>query len=300
MNIGADMSFTNDVKRELCGCDVPDNLRDVLRYGLMFGFKGADPYLVTRDKAVAGYIRRIFPKNSIEVRVSKISTGTSYLTAPKDRLLPVRYGYFENGIVNDLIGGSDAEVGMFMRGLFVASGSAHVQKAGYHLELSVGDREKCESLLRLITEQGMQINLSHRGASYFLYSKNSENISDILTFMGAVQSAMEIMNIKIMKEVRSNINRSVNCETANIDRTVRASAKQLDDIRLVIENLDSEQLSDDLREIAGLRLENPDMSLRDLGKLVEPNISRSGVNHRFERIAKLAEEIRASKPQEQE
>jgi hypothetical protein len=286
------MSFTNDVKRELCGCDVPDNLRDMLRYGMMFGFKGDDPYFLTRDKAAAGYVRRIFPKNSFEVRTTKLSIGESYCVMAKDRLLPVKYGYFENRLIHDNIGGSDTEVGMFLRGLFITSGSMHVQKAGYHFELSVGSREKCEELFRLINEQGMNINISHRGSSYFLYSKNSENISDILTFMGAVQSAMEIMNIKIMKEVRSSINRSVNCETANIDRTVRASAKQLDDIKLVLDTLGDDRLPEELREIAKLRLANPDMSLRDLGKLAEPNISRSGVNHRFERLAKLADEIR--------
>lgn len=287
------MSFTNDVKRELCGCDVPDNLRDVLRYGMMYGFKGDDPYFMTHDKSAAGYVRRIFPKNSMEVRATKIRTGISYCVSPKDRLLPLKYGYFEDKLSRGDIGGSDTEVGMFLRGLFITSGNVYVQKAGYHLELSAGSKKRCEELNSLINEQGMTVNISHRGYSYFLYSKNSENISDILTFMGAVQCAMEIMNIKIIKEVRSNINRSVNCETANIDRTVRASAKQLDDIKLVLVTLGEDRLPAELCEIAKLRLDNPDMSLRDLGKLAEPNISRSGVNHRFERIAKLAEEIRS-------
>ena len=286
------MSFTHDVKRELCACDVPDDLRDVLRYGMMYGFKGEEPYFITRDKSVAGYVRRIFPKNSLEVNSTKIRTGISYCVSPLDRMIPLKYGYFEDKLIRENIGGSDSEVGMFLRGLFITSGNVYVQKAGYHFEISEGSREKCEELYGLINEQGMTVNISHRGYSYFLYSKNSENISDILTFMGAVQSAMEIMNIKIIKEVRSNINRSVNCETANIDRTVRASAKQLDDIKLVLSALGEDKLPSELCEIAKLRLDNPDMSLRDLGKLAEPNISRSGVNHRFERIAKLADEIR--------
>ena len=288
------MSFTTDVKQELCSCEVPDNLREPLRYGLMFGFKGDEPYLVTHDKAVANYIKRMFPKNSIEVEYSGGRTVKSYCAAPKEPLLALRYGYHEKTIPYDKIGGSDAEVGAFLRGVFIACGSVHVQKAGYHLELSVGDGEKCEMLYRMINEQGMNVNISHRGGSDFLFSKNSENISDILTFMGAVQHAMEIMNIKIIKEVRSNINRSVNCETANIDRTVRASAKQIDDIKLVIDRLGADKLPEELREIAVLRLDNPDMSLRDLGKLAEPPISRSGVNHRFERLTKLADELRAS------
>ena len=288
------MSFTSDVKRELCGCEVSDVLRDTLRYGMMYGFKGVDPYFMTHDKNVAGYVKRIFPKNSMITQITGKRSGTSYCVVPQDILISLRYYYHENGINRELAGSSDTEVGMFLRGAFITCGSVNVQKAGYHFELSPGSREKCEALLQLINEQGMSVNMSHRGLTYFLYCKNSESISDILTFMGAVQSAMEIMNIKIIKEVRSSINRSVNCETANIDRTVRASAKQIEDIRLVFEKAGEDKLPDDLREIAVLRLENPDMSLRDLGKLAEPNISRSGVNHRFERLAKLADELRHS------
>lgn len=288
------MSFTNDVKRELCGCEVPEELKEPLRYGLLSGFKGNEPYFITHDKVTAGYVRKIFPKNSMDMQTSKIRTGINYCIMPADRLLAVGYGYNEQSVSYEKIGGSDAEVGAFLRGLFITCGNVYVQKAGYHFELSVGGKEKCDSLNRLINEQGMCVSTSHRGSSYFLFSKNSENISDMLTFMGAVQSAMEIMNIKIIKEVRSNINRSVNCETANIDRTVRASAKQLEDIKLIMSELGEDKLPDDLREIARLRAENPDMSLRDLGMLAEPHISRSGVNHRFERLAKLADEIRAS------
>lgn len=290
------MSFTNDVKHELCACDVPDNYREIIRYGLYFGFRGtAEHYFITRDKTAAGYARRLFPKNTVTYEHITSSSGTSYRVAEADRLFFTKYQLTGNTISRELIGGSDAEVGMFLRGAFISCGNVYVQKAGYHFELSAGDKEKCSELERLINEQGMNISVSHRGPSYFLYSKNSEDISDILTFMGAVQSAMEIMNIKIMKEVRSGINRSVNCETANIERTVRASTKQLEDIKLVLENAKPGELSDDLREIAMLRMNNTDMSLRDLGKLVQPEISRSGVNHRFERIAKLAEEIRSGK-----
>ena len=288
------MSFTNDVKKELCGCEIPDELREILRYGLMFGFKGeGEPYFITHDKTAAGFVMRIFPKNSMERQITKTRSGNGWCIVPKDRLLSLRYGYFEDHVSREKAGSSDTEVGMFIRGVFISCGNVHVQKAGYHLELAVGSKSKCESLHRFINEQGINVNISHRGSSYFLYSKNSENISDMLTFMGAVQSAMEIMNIKIIKEVRSNINRSVNCETANIDRTVRASAKQLDDIKLLFDVLGEDKLPDELREIAGLRLANPDMSLRDLGMLAEPHISRSGVNHRFERISKLADELRA-------
>ena len=286
------MSFTSDVKHELASCDVAENLRETLRFGMVFGFKGDGPYFITKEKTAAGYVRKYFPKNSVSIRTAASSNGISYCVTFNDRLLPLKYGYKENRILSSSIRGSDEQVGVFLRGLFMVCGNVYVQKAGYHLEFSVGSKEKCEELYRLTNEQGMTTNLSHRGQSYFLYSKNSENISGILTFMGSVQSSMEIMNIKILKEVRSNINRSVNCETANIDRTARASAKQLDDIRLILDTLPDDKLANELKEIAQLRIENPDMSLRDLGKLLDPPISRSGVNHRFERLAVLAENIR--------
>ena len=289
------MSFSVDVKNELCSCEVPDRLRETLRYGMMFGFKGSEPYFVTYDKKSAGFVRRIFPKHSMKVLVSKISAGNSYCIMPSEPLTALKYYYFDKTIHSEMIGGSDEEVGIFLRGVFITCGNVYVQKAGYHFELSVGNEGKTKALHQLINEQGMNVNISHRGAVWFLFSKNSENIADILTFLGAVQSSMKIMNIKIFKEVRSNINRSVNCETANIDRTARASAKQLDDIRLVLETLGGDKLSDELREIAELRLNNPDMSLRDLGKLTVPCISRSGVNHRFEKLSKLADDIRNSR-----
>ncbi|MBR5089332.1 MAG: DNA-binding protein WhiA [Ruminiclostridium sp.] len=288
------MSFTIDVRRELIGCEVPDNLRDTLRYGMMYGFRGKEPYLMTHDKAAANYVRRIFPKHTFYMMISEIRTGKHYCLMPKDKLISIRFPYYESSINAEIAGDSDIEAGMFLRGVFFTGGSVNIQKAGYHFELALSTKEKCEELCRLITEHGMNVSISHRGRSYFLYCKNSENISDFLTFIGAAQSAMEIMNIKIIKEVRSNINRSVNCETANIDRTVRASAKQIEDIRFLLDKLGEDKLPDELREISRLRLENPDMSLRDLGMLAEPHISRSGVNHRFERLAKLADELRGN------
>jgi DNA-binding protein WhiA len=286
------MSFTNDVKHELCECEVPENSKEALRYGIFYGFRGDIPYFLTYDRKTAYYIKRVIPKKYIKLTETSLKNKTGYCVNVNSMEILSEYGYFRNDIDISKIGGSDENVGLFLRGVFLTSGNVYVQKAGYHLEFSLYDDERCRSLYRLINEQGMKIELSHRGRHSFLYSKDSENISDILTFIGAMQSAMEIMNIKIIKEVRSNINRSVNCETANIERTVKASAKQIEDIELIFDVIGQDKLGEDLREIALLRLNNPDMSLRDLGLLAEPHISRSGVNHRFERIAKIAAELR--------
>ncbi len=285
------MSFSIEVKNELCECEVSDNAKESLRYGLIYGFRGNCSY-ITHDRKTAFFVKKQLPQKKIEFLELKNRNSVNYCINIHDLGLQTLYGYLSPEINTLLTGETDEQVGMFLRGVFITCGNVYVQKAGYHLEFYPSTSEKCDELLRLMTEHGMEINLSHRGNNSFLYSKNSESISDILTYMGAMQCAMEIMNIKIIKEVRSNINRSVNCETANIDRTVKASAKQIEDIRLISDRLGMENLPDELREIAELRINNPDMSLRDLGKLAEPVISRSGVNHRFERITRLADELR--------
>jgi DNA-binding protein WhiA len=259
-------------------------MKDTLRYGILYGLRGGQ--FVTHDRKLAHYVKRELRKYQAVLAEVKHKTDTAYSVSTQ------LTGIGSVGTDSSLTDGSDEQTGTFLRGMFIACGNVYIQKAGYHLEIMPDSEEKCAVLHRLITEHGMTINISRRGRTAFLYSKNSENISDILTYMGAMRCAMEIMNIKIIKEVRSNINRSVNCETANIDRTARASAKQLDDIAFIFEKLGRDKLPEELCEIAELRLANPDMSLRDLGKLVQPEISRSGVNHRFERLTKLAAELR--------
>ena len=285
------MSFSGDVKNELCGCDVPEELRRELCLGMLYGLRGDELYFSTFDRYIAMSVKKAFPRNIMNVEKIKTGKGESFVVSPRDAKMLLAQG-FTDSEAERASEGNDAAVGIFLRGVFLTCGNVYVQKAGYHLEISPSSSEKCRKLHDIINEHGMSINLSHRGEKMFLYSKDSENISDILTFIGAMQGAMEIMNIKILKDVRSNINRSVNCETANIDRTVKASTKQIDDIKLIFDSIGAENLSDDLREIAELRLNNPDMSLRDLGNIAEPRITRSGVNHRFERLAKLADEIR--------
>ena len=252
------MSFTNEVKHELCCCEVPESVKEPLRYGLFYGFRGSEPYFFTRDNQIASFVKKQFSKKDIKFETDKVDrTRKNYFISSSGMELRAKYGFFRNGIINGCIGEDDEQIGAFLRGVFITAGNVYVQKAGYHLELAPDDEERCEMLYNMINEHGMKIDLSHRGNDAFLYNKNSENIADFLTFIGATQSSMEIMNIKIMKEFRSNVNRSVNCETANIDRTVRASSKQLEDLQLIEKQLGMDKLGDDLRELALLRLENP-------------------------------------------
>ncbi len=285
------MSFTSDIKTELCEGIIPQALADTFCYGLLYPLRKEKPYIVTDNKSVEQCFLELFSNNSSYEHRKKGENLNYKITVNADKLNE-KYGFYFYGINRSFVSGNDIDTGIFLRGVFLSCGSLSVQKAGYHLELSVHNENKCEQLYNLIHEQGMKINRSVRRGVPYLYSKDSENIADFLTFIGAMQSSMEIMNIKIFKDFRSNINRKVNCEAANIGKTVAASSKQIEDINYISDCGEYEKLPSDLKELASLRIENPDISLSELGKLFDPPISRSGVNHRIERIRKIADELR--------
>lgn len=285
------MSLTIDVKNEVCECVIPNSLTDVFKYGLLYCIDAEKGFLLTDSRCVERIFKELFGSNVHSEQVLR-KNGQYYKIFITGNTLEEEYLFSESSINRSLVSGNDVDTGVFLRGIFLSCGTVSVQKAGYHLELSVHNKDKCEQLFNLIQEQGMKINRSSRRGVPFLYSKDSENISDFLTFIGAMQNSMEIMNIKIYKEFRSNINRVVNCEAANIEKTVTAATRQIEDIKFIIECGEYEKLPSELKEIASLRSENPDISLNELGKMLDPPISRSGVNHRLERLKKIAEELR--------
>ncbi len=144
----------------------------------------------------------------------------------------------------------------------------------------------------LLRDIGVTAKTAVRRGQYIVYIKGSESIEDTLTFIGAQQCTLELMNVKIYKDVRNKANRIANCDAANIDKVVKAAMKQIDDIKLISQTNGLESLSDELREIAELRLENTDMSLQEIGENLSVPLSRSGVNHRFKKIAAIADVIR--------
>lgn len=182
--------------------------------------------------------------------------------------------------------------GVFMAGIFLACGSVNDPAKEYHLEFTVLEEELSEELVNLLKDIGVHAKTMVRRGKYIVYVKGSESIEDTLTFIGAQQCTLELMNVKIFKDVRNKANRIANCDNANIDKVITASLRQTEDIRLIEQTIGIDKLPEELREIAELRLSAADMSLKEIGDALEPPISRSGVNHRFRRIAKIAEEIR--------
>ncbi|SDA23849.1 hypothetical protein SAMN02910447_02389 [Ruminococcus sp. YE71] len=181
-------------------------------------------------------------------------------------------------------------------GMYLASGSISDPNKGYHMEMALPDLELCNFLgLTLLEKYDMLAKHVERKNHQVLYFKESDNIIDMLALMGATSASFELTNVKIYKDMRNNINRGVNCVNANIEKSIRAAEKQIEDIELIDAEMGLDTLPDNLREIAMLRYENPDFNLADLGAALTPPISRSGANHRLQKIAKIADDIRRTK-----
>ncbi|MCM0651047.1 DNA-binding protein WhiA [Clostridium swellfunianum] len=180
----------------------------------------------------------------------------------------------------------------YIRGSFLGGGSISNPEKTYHLEFVTHHEEYAEQLSKIINSYSISSKVIQRKGSYIVYIKEGEQIVDLLNIIGAHSSLLELENVRIMKEMRNNVNRLVNCETANLSKTVNAAIRQVESIKLIQNEIGLQRLPKNLREIAELRLMYPDESLKELGDLLSPPVGKSGVNHRLRRIEKIADELR--------
>ena len=181
----------------------------------------------------------------------------------------------------------------YVRDLFLCCGSVSDPRKEYHLEWSCDSKEQASQLKEILLSFGKEAKAVLRKKVHVVYFKDSEDIVDLLNLMGAPISMMEMENQRILKGLRNSVNRRVNCETANIGKTVSASRKQISDIRYLEESGILRTLPESLRKMAELRLQYPDTPLRELGDLAVPPIGKSGVNHRLRRLTEIAEKYRS-------
>lgn len=180
----------------------------------------------------------------------------------------------------------------FIRGAFLAAGSISDPQKFYHFEIVCATVHKAEQLQGIINSFGVDAKIVQRKKYFVVYLKEGAQIVDILNVMGAHVSLMELENVRILKEMRNSVNRKVNCETANIHKTVSAAVRQIEDIQYIQRKAGFEQLSEGLAEIARLRLEQPDATLKELGMMLSPPVGKSGVNHRLRKLSCIAEKLR--------
>ena len=182
----------------------------------------------------------------------------------------------------------------FLRGAFLVSGSVSDPDRSYHFEIASRSEEGADLLCSLLRDFGCDAKTVLRKNRFVVYLKEGSDVGSVMALMGAASAYLAFENDRVVREVRGNVNRKVNCETANIEKTVSAAIRQLADIRFIEETQGLSALPEGLREIASLRLANPDLSLTELGKMTHPPIGKSGVNHRLRKIGEIAEGLRSA------
>ena len=180
----------------------------------------------------------------------------------------------------------------FVRGMFLCAGTFSDPSKSYHFEVSCENAEKAEMLREILEGFDLPARIQHRKNSYVVYLKDGDSISVLLNLMGAPVSQMALENVRILRDISGSVNRQVNCETANLKKTVKAALEQVRQIETIRDSVGLAALPPELRTVAQLRLENPDMGLVDLGALLDPPLGKSGLHHRFAKIKAISEEIR--------
>lgn len=181
----------------------------------------------------------------------------------------------------------------YLRGAFLAGGSVNnPEGSSYHLEIASLYEEHCQALVELANRFQLNARFIERKKGFVLYIKEGEKIIEFLSIIGAHQALFKFEDVRIMRDMRNSVNRIVNCETANLNKTIGAAVRQIDNIKLLQKEVGLHNLPEKLREVAEIRLQHPDMNLKEVGDLLKGQVSKSGVNHRLRKLDEWAEKIR--------
>ena len=312
------MSFSGNVKEELSDHWSSARHCQIAELAAILGLCGSiiinsrNEYRVkvhTENKAVARKVFTLIKKtfnieSDISIRRNIQKQSVSYSVVVKQHQDALRVlqavklidehldGFEEVRIVNPIVVQQTCCKRAFIRGAFLAAGSMSDPKKAYHFEIVCAAEPMAEQIRELMSSFSMDAKIVQRKKSYVVYLKEGSQFVDILNIMEAHVSLMELENVRILKEMRNTVNRKVNCETANLNKTVSAAVKQLEDITYLRDTIGLEKLSEGLEEVALARLSHPDASLKELGALLSPPVGKSGVNHRLRKLGDLAEKVR--------
>ncbi|MEG1255101.1 DNA-binding protein WhiA [Clostridium sp.] len=312
------MSFSLKVKNEVCRSgeltkdEAAAQLSAIMKASgtLGFGFNRAVTFkVITENPAIARLIFKILKdffdihtkllvkksnslkKNNIYMVLITEDVDVKGLLQElgiieKESLFNINYG-----IPQEIIKNEECKRA-YIRGAFMGGGSISNPEKTYHLEFVTHDEDYAKDLSALINSYKLNSKVIQRKNSFVIYLKEGEQIVDLLNIIGAHSALLELENIRIMKEMRNNVNRIVNCETANLSKTVNAAVRQVESIKLIQSEIGLDRLPKNLKEVARIRLSFPDESLKELGAMLNPPVGKSGVNHRLRRIEKIADELR--------
>ncbi len=297
------MSFSSQVKNELVKIEYDKRCcKKSLLYGMALFSKCFSARRMTfqseNENIIILYKKLLKELCNIDCDVTVSPSGRSFTVDIKDKSTAARlFSYFahsehETSLKINLSNFDCQECqNAFLAGVFLSCGTVSSPEKDYHLEFSVAFLNLTKSLMTLFAESELSPKLVQRKGYHIIYFKDSESIEDCLYIMGASSAMFDMMNIKIVKEIRNAANRKANCETANIEKTVNAASPQIAAIMKIQKKKGLDSLPPNLRKMAEIRLENPDLSLSELALMFNPPISRSGANHRLQRLIKIADEL---------
>ncbi len=312
------MSFSTDAKNELARILTDGRKVAIAELAAIIksagsiqivGYKKINLKIITELNSIARKVFKLLKVNfdiNTTISINKnqmLKRNNSYVLTVTDEMgatellrglgvLEPGDGFFTVNKVPEKLVEEDECKRAFLRGAFLGGGSISDPDKSYHMEFVTNSEEFAISLKDLINSLGLNSKIVPRKSNYIVYLKESEQISDLLSVIGAHKALLSLQNTKVLKEMRNNVNRIVNCETANLSKTVNASVRQVEDINLIQKTIGISNLPKNLQEIALIRVEYEDMTLKELGEILDPPIGKSGVNHRLRKIGEIAEKLR--------
>ncbi|MBR5753466.1 MAG: DNA-binding protein WhiA [Clostridia bacterium] len=309
------MSFSHDVKSELIAFseaarasgNLPLCCRQSEIYALFLfcrSFGASEMGIRTEHEGIAdAYVAAVKEMTGHRPKTERTAGGKYRITVedPVDRqAILSEFGYSGNEVNRRLNTGllqcENCPAALF-RGAFLTAGTVTDPEKDYHMEFVLSTKNLCSDLMAQMEQAGLSPKYVMRGGAHVIYFKDSESVEDLLTLMGATESTLELMGTKMYKDMRNRVNRRMNFENANSTRTFDAAYRQIEAIRYIDRKRGLESLPPELRELAKLRLENADYSLKELGENLSEPISRSGVNHRLQKILEFADDLRSVEKQ---
>ena len=288
------MSFSSDVKEEISKLS---NLADkeIVKYELL-GYLATDNITIEKSKlkfcTESEYSINRFSKllNNLQYTNQKIEIigKRFYISVNKPEFPEIIYK--EKVEFNNITQFENKELleKAFVRGAFLGGGSINNPKSAYHLEVTFSSVENAKLVLKILEKYQIQFKSIEKKSGYSIYTKDGDEISKLLALIGANSSVLKFEEIRVYRDIRNSVNRKVNCETANLNKTVNAALKQIEDINYLKQIGQFKKMPEQLQEIANLRLENPEASLVEIGKMLSRPIGQSGVHHRFQNIEQFA------------
>ena len=298
------MSFSHDTKAELCRLMPTSRCCAVAEcYGILLycnTFSHSEIRITTESQKLGALLPGLFAKAfSVAFDICAQKSGKAkkltFIITDKKKLKKIfeMFGYDSETHISHHINlgvvEEDCCKQSIVRGAFLAGGSVTDPLKSYHLELVTGHYHIGREMYSLLLEMGFQPKEVERNGNFVTYFKQSTAIEELLTVIGAPISAMKLMSSKIEKDMRNSVNRKVNCDTANVSKTVEAAQKQIEIIQHLSENGGLDRLPEKLRETAVLRLENPELSIAELAAACTPPVTKSCLNHRLRKLNEMAE-----------